>query len=340
MKISVVVPTYNRCRVLEKSLATIFAQDLSPSEYEVIVVVDGSTDGTAESLRKLRTDRCLRVLDRPHRERSAARNDGWRAANAPLVLFLDDDILCEPGMLRAHLAVQKRRGPAVVKGAVGAAPHCSPSLVTDWMFEHCNDWVLDMGTDLRVPWPRYTTVMANTSVPRSALEQAGGYDESLCTREATELALRLGKLGMPFYYAPEAAGWHYLTKDVRAIIRDATLYGAEEVRVCRQHPEYRPFSTLASARSGPLWRRALRRVVVRFGALFDLALQPPLLVAERWCRFAWIRIIGVRMLKIRAGIAMYRAALGEAGSWRTLLSECAAPDQTLARRGDVLDNSY
>jgi glycosyltransferase involved in cell wall biosynthesis len=325
MKISVVVPTYNRRWALEKSLATIFAQDLSPSEYEVIVVIDGSTDGTAESLRKLRTDRYLRVLERPHRERSAARNDGWRAANAPLVLFLDDDILCEPGMLRAHLAIQKLRGPAVVKGAVFATEDSPPSLAADWMFAHCNDWTLGMGTDLSVPWPQHTTVMANTSVPRSALEQVRGYDESLCTREATELALRLGKLGIPFYYAPDATGRHYYTKDVRAVLRDATLYGAEEVRLCRRHPEYKPFSALARAQSGPLWKRVLRRTVVRFGALFDLALEPPSLAAERWHRFTMVRIIGVRILKIRAGIAMYRAAVGEAGSWRALLSECVVP---------------
>ena len=53
IRISVIIPTYNRRHVLERTLPGVLAQDFPPQDYEVIVVMDGSTDGTAELLREL-----------------------------------------------------------------------------------------------------------------------------------------------------------------------------------------------------------------------------------------------------------------------------------------------
>ncbi len=100
--ISVVVATYNRRAVLARTLPTLFAQDLPPGQYEVIVVVDGSTDGTAEWLRGLRPRQAFRVLEQPNLGPAAARNAGLAAARGGLILFLDDDILCGPTLLRTQ----------------------------------------------------------------------------------------------------------------------------------------------------------------------------------------------------------------------------------------------
>ena len=99
IKLSVVIPTFNRQRVLERTLPSLLAQDFPPENYEIIVVVDGSTDGTAQMLRELKPMCAFRVLDSPHRGPGAARNLGIRAAVGELVLFLDDDLVCTPGLL-------------------------------------------------------------------------------------------------------------------------------------------------------------------------------------------------------------------------------------------------
>src|SRR6202030_1015727 len=103
MRISVIIATYNRKDVLTRSLPPLFDQDFSVDDYEVLVVVDGSTDGTARYLRSLRPRCRLRAFEKPHRGQAAAINTGLRAASGEIVLFLDDDILCPPNLLRVHV---------------------------------------------------------------------------------------------------------------------------------------------------------------------------------------------------------------------------------------------
>lgn len=124
MEISVVVPTYNRCRIVTRTVEALFAQSASGAEYEVIVVDDGSTDGTADALRQLRPACRFRVIAQENRGPSAARNAGYRASEANLVLFLDDDMLADPGLVAAHLAAHEEPGRRIAFGALylSAAP--------------------------------------------------------------------------------------------------------------------------------------------------------------------------------------------------------------------------
>src|SRR5665213_3861512 len=104
MIISIIIPTYNRRDVLARTLPTVFGQDFSPELYEVIVVVDGSFDGTVEMLRTY-TPRCsFRILDQVNRGPAAARNAGLEVSRGRLVLFLDDDIRCGPDLIKQHVS--------------------------------------------------------------------------------------------------------------------------------------------------------------------------------------------------------------------------------------------
>jgi hypothetical protein len=100
-EVSVVIPTWNRRHTLPASLASLLAEE--DVALEVVIVDDGSTDGTAEWLQALGDPR-VRALVRPHAGIAAARNAGIAAARAPVVAFHDSDDTALPGRLRTPLA--------------------------------------------------------------------------------------------------------------------------------------------------------------------------------------------------------------------------------------------
>ncbi|MGC4767082.1 glycosyltransferase family 2 protein [Micromonospora sp. DT46] len=113
--LSVVMPTYQDPQCLALTLRALTRQTLPPERFEVIVVRDGgSSDGYAEALAEGAGLR-LRVVELPRRKgRSTARNEGARAATAPLLVFLDADSWAVPDLLERHLAWHGTPGNAAV----------------------------------------------------------------------------------------------------------------------------------------------------------------------------------------------------------------------------------
>ena len=99
--VSVVVPTYNRAAVTERAVASVLLQDYE--NFEIIVVIDGSTDDTVERLRNIGDSR-IRVIEQENRGASYARNRGVEAARGEFIAFLDSDDEWLPGKLRPQVA--------------------------------------------------------------------------------------------------------------------------------------------------------------------------------------------------------------------------------------------
>jgi glycosyltransferase involved in cell wall biosynthesis len=106
-EISVIIPTYNRRAMVLEAIDSVLAQTFR--EFELIVVDDGSTDGTAEYLTRL--DKAIRTERIDHGGPAAARNRGVETARAPMIAFLDSDDLWAPNKLDRHLAFM-RANPA------------------------------------------------------------------------------------------------------------------------------------------------------------------------------------------------------------------------------------
>ena len=87
MKISVIIPTYNRILFLKRSIDSVLAQTLQP--YEIIIVDDGSTDGTSAMIKKNYPN--LKLIFQENKGVSAARNIGVKASSGDWVCFLDSD---------------------------------------------------------------------------------------------------------------------------------------------------------------------------------------------------------------------------------------------------------
>ena len=109
-KVSVVIPTYNRGWVLREAIDSVLAQDYT--DYELIVVDDGSTDNTRKILDSYGRD--IIVLQQPNKGVSAARNRGIAESRAQLVALLDSDDIWLPQKLTRQVAFFKSNPEALI----------------------------------------------------------------------------------------------------------------------------------------------------------------------------------------------------------------------------------
>ena len=322
-KLSVVVPTYNRCEVLiSRSLPTLFNQDCARDDYEVIVAVDGSTDGTAVRVRKLDPPCALQILELPRRGPAATRNQGIHAARGELVLFVDDDVLCAPDVVRRHIEAHAGGGPCVVHGSISIAPDTPPSVMKYSNAAWYKAYYGRLDRQGGLLWPKDDFLISNSSIPRSTLLACGDCDESFSAKEDYELGLRLWQMGVPFRYVPEARMQEFFIKGSQYVLRyDGECFGKTEVMLSRKHPVYRPYSGFAGL--GRLsWRKRLRQqIYVRLPFSLAGLMAAPLWVCEKLCRFPAFQRAGNRLLGAGRSVVEYRSAAREAGSWHKLVSE-------------------
>ena len=257
--ISVVIPSFNRERLLRQSLRSIEAQDLAPTKFEVIVVVDGSTDRSAAMLSNLATAFRLTPLAQPNAGAGAARNRGVAAAAARYCLFVDDDITLAPGALAAHLAAQQRLGGAVCVGPIDTVssrrgfPAYYVGFWKRWLQRR------ERGTPLAFN----ECFSGNMSVPTEAFLALGGFDTSLRRDEDIELAYRLNLAGLPLVYVETATARQHFDKTTRECLGDATANGAAELELLARYPGMRDAFGVSRAVAKPGLYARLVWLVVR-----------------------------------------------------------------------------
>lgn len=319
---SVVMATYQRRDVLARTLPTVLEQDFPTEKFEVIVVVDGSTDGTVEMLASLGASRSFRVVEQPNRGPAVARQTALSAARGKYVFFTDDDIRLTPPVLKDHLAEHNRHStPVMVRGSIFVAPESPPTLATDatrkWYQEHAESFDPEKNG---VQLPQDFSIFANTSVLRSEVEACGGVDVSVpFPQEGFELLYRLLKRGIPLRSAPDAVVYEVFSKPTRKMITsDARGLGKAEWLLCQKHPEYRKWSVFANLGQGSPAKRMLRRVIMSAPAIPSLVLDTTIYLAEKLRRFAPFRKIGIRALGHRYRTEMLQSGLRQAGSWKAV----------------------
>jgi glycosyltransferase involved in cell wall biosynthesis len=117
ISVSVIIPTHNRAALLPRTLESLARQTLPASDYELIVVADGCTDGTMQILRSWKAPYALTSIEQtPGRGAAAARNAGAARASADLLIFLDDDMEASPQLLSEHVRSHRQRPGCVVLG--------------------------------------------------------------------------------------------------------------------------------------------------------------------------------------------------------------------------------
>jgi len=298
--LSVAIASHNRRDSLRSVLLRLADQAYPSDRYEVAVVLDGSTDGSAEMVRSLDVPYELRAVEQEQRGLAASRNRGAQEARHPLVLFLDDDLMPVRGFLAAHGSAHRDAAGGVVLG------HSPPAqLGHSWWAQQVRAWWEDRYRRMREPDHRWSFVDfadGNLSMTRSALEASGGWDDGFPRRQDWELAVRLLDAGIEFSFCEEATAWHHFELSLRAAIANQRAVGASDAAFARRHMRWSAHLELAEiatvytqpTRRGRLVRAAYRRPsLVRAFADRSVALLATL--EALGARRAWSRALGRAM---------------------------------------------
>ncbi|MCW3013500.1 MAG: glycosyltransferase family 2 protein [Solirubrobacterales bacterium] len=240
--VSVVIPTYRRPAVLGRTLDHLEGQ--ADDRIEVLVVDDPQGDDSAA------VARAVGVAGRPypvtqlHRHApgvAAARNTGWRAAAAPLVLFLGDDIFADPGLVAAHLAAHASL-PSVSDAVLGHVRWSDELKITAFMrfleqgvqFDYAHMHAGDAG------WGRLYT--SNVSFKRELLAAVDGFDEDFTFGyEDLELGRRLHDHGLRLMYEPSLGAAHLHPTTIAAWERRMAAAAPAERLMVAKHPDVAPY---------------------------------------------------------------------------------------------------
>jgi glycosyltransferase involved in cell wall biosynthesis len=209
MELSVVVATYNRKDSLLRLLRALAHQSLDPKRFEVIVVNDGSEDGTYQALAGLEVPYSLHVVDQANQGQAAARQNGALEATGEILLFLDDDMDPCAELFLEHVKVHERAKEAVVLGHIKAPPPSFPRPNFVWYEEQFLARLYEniQKRAIEPCWEHFYT--GNVSIPRKFFWEAGGFDATLQRSEDIELGYRLSERKLNFYFAPKAETIHY-----------------------------------------------------------------------------------------------------------------------------------
>lgn len=231
--LSVVMPTFNRRARVLRALDALADQDVDVA-YEIVVVSDGSTDGTDEALADLDLGVAVVADRQDNAGPSAARNRAVELARGEILVFIDDDIIADRGLLAAHLAAQRDSTAGVVVTGPMLTPHdheMSPWV--RWEQDRLERQYGDLAAGTYEATGRlfYT---GNASVPRSFVVGAGGFDTRFRRAEDLELGLRMMENGATFRFVPEARGYHYAERSFEAWERIPYDYGTNEITFARR----------------------------------------------------------------------------------------------------------
>jgi len=228
MKASIIVPVRNGEQVIATCLQALRCQDLPAPDYEVIVVDDGSTDGTAEVVRGFPE---VRLLQQPARGPAAARNHGVAEAQGEWILFTDADCAPHPGWAGALLRAAEESGAAGGKGVYATRQR---SLVARFV-------QVEYETRYRRTARRASIDFVDTYsavYQRAVLEEVGGFNERLpgTSLEDQELSFRVAARGNRLVFVPDAVVDHLHVSTVGAYARKKFGIGYWKVAVLAAHP--------------------------------------------------------------------------------------------------------
>jgi glycosyltransferase involved in cell wall biosynthesis/GT2 family glycosyltransferase len=232
MKLSVIIPTYNRKETLKTTLLSL--NDQIFKDFEVIVADDGSSDGTEQAVKALTLSYPIRHVWQKNSGRSAARNMGLEKAAGEIILFIDDHIVVDSRLIEEHVKYHGKYGAEVVRGRVEFIEEAKDA-------PKGTEYVDESG--FKAPGyeqqPFRIFITNNISIKKRALMSVFGFDEDFKEYglQDAEMGWRLKESGCRFKVNPNAVGYIFgvgWTYEQRCLRRRQV--GRSSVLFYKKHP--------------------------------------------------------------------------------------------------------
>lgn len=220
---SIVLPVYNQVHMIEDALLSLLAQTY-PNK-ELIVIDDGSTDGTTDVLRRLAKVYNFKLVEMEHRGRSAARNEGLKLASGSFVFFAEGDATYDSYYLSK--CIEKLLEKERVAGVIGKM------LIRDdgRLLTKC------LQTEREIVLSNYKPKSAWV-YKKEVLEEIGGFDEGLSAAEEVDLAIRIKQAGYSIEFVEEALWWHEPPKSLLRLLVRSFDHERRRLRFYKKYPRY------------------------------------------------------------------------------------------------------
>jgi serine acetyltransferase/GT2 family glycosyltransferase len=330
-QVTVVIAAYNRADSVTQLLRLFATQTLPPSDFEVIVVDDGSAIPVAPVLEQLTLPYSLTVHRQTNAGPAAARNTGILQARGRIIVIIDDDMRIGPEYLASHLAAHSAAPHRVVLGRL-----LHPENRRLPLFERMQIDLLDRmavraanGGRLR-GGDMYT---GNVSFLKTDYLEVGGFDPGLRLSEDLELGLRLDQRGAEFVLSNDAWARHESDHaSLKKWMKRSVTYGSNDLHVAQKH---------GSARTASPWRFLLQVNPVSRPFLLFATMAPnasaPIAWLAMWISMAFGAIglerialvggtfaYGMQYFRgVRRGIGSFGATMSDFGRY---LSGCEGPE--------------
>lgn len=242
MLASIVISTYNRCEALLLTLEALGRQTVAPEEYEILVVDDGSSDGTSEVVGRMQLPCALRVFRQPeNRGVSAGRNLGIRHAQGQYLILLSDDLIVPKNFIATHVAMLERFPGYWVMGGLQQLEELSTTPFGRFLEQKEQESVRSsLATPPVEPnlWEVGSFTARNVSLPRADLERTGLFDEQFrISCEDQDLAHRARDLGIRFLFNLNITCVHNdQVADLRRFCQQQRRFAHDGVLFCAKRP--------------------------------------------------------------------------------------------------------
>lgn len=233
MSVSVVMPTYQRRDAVSNALRALCSVDYAGA-VEIIVVIDGSTDATAEALAAIECPFPVRIVEQGNSGAASARNHGAALAKNDVLLFLDDDMIADPRLLEEHARLHQAGADAVI----GNTP-VHPDSPAGFLPESVARWIAS--TNVKSPLSPFDVFSGQLSVRRSVFDEIGGFDTAFTSapafgNEDADIGVRL-LARYDVRHNPAAISRQYYVVTPRQFMERARRAVAADLRFVRKHPE-------------------------------------------------------------------------------------------------------